>query len=185
MFEISNWNMNTPDDLLEIINGCKNGDNDSFSQLVDLYSKRLYGYFYRLSGNRTLSDDLLSELFIKLVRKIRLYDGGSFDGWIFRIASNIFTDYLRDKQKQKKLIENKVLMFESTSVEMKSSDQENIDKLQIQLDKLDNQTKELIVLRFYSELSFKEIAQIKQEPIGTTLSKLHRGIAKLKKLMVD
>ena len=177
--------MNSPDDLLEIINGCKNGDNDSFSQLVGLYSKRLYGYFYRLSGNRTLCDDLLSELFIKLVRKISLYEGGSFDGWIFRIASNIFTDHLRDKQKQKKLIENKVLMLESTPMETNSSDEDNIDKLQIQLDKLDEQTKELIVLRFYSGLSFKEIAQIKQEPIGTTLSKLHRGIAKLRELMVE
>jgi len=63
--------MNSPDDLFEIIKGCKNGDNDSFSRLVDLYSRRLYGYFYRLSGNRALSDDLLSEVFVKLVKKIR------------------------------------------------------------------------------------------------------------------
>ena len=177
--------MNRPDELVEIIKGCKNGDNDSFSHLVDLYSKRLYGYFYRLSGNRALGDDLLSELFLKLVKKIGSYEGGSFDGWIFRIASNIFTDHLRAKQKQKKLIENKALMLELTSIEMKSSDEENIDKLAIQLGKLDDQTKELIVLRFYSGLSFKEIAQMKQEPIGTTLSKLHRAVAKLRKLMVE
>jgi len=176
--------MNRPDELLEIITGCKNGDNDSFTLLVDLYSKRLYGYFYRLSGNRTLSDDLLSELFIKLVKKIGSYKGGSFDGWIFRIASNIFTDYLRAKQKQKKLIENKVLMLESTPTGLKNSDKQNLDELQIQLEKLDEQTKELIVLRFYSGLSFKEIAQMKKEPIGTTLSKLHRAVAKLRKLMV-
>ena len=177
--------MNSPDELVEIIKGCKNGDNDRFSDLVDLYSKRLYGYFYRLSGNRALSDDLLSELFLKLVKKIGSYEGGSFDGWIFRIASNIFTDYLRAKQKQKKLIENKALMLESTPIELKSSDEQSFDKLAIQLGKLDDQTRELIVLRFYSELSFKEIAQMKQEPIGTTLSKLHRGIAKLRKLMVE
>ena len=177
--------MNTPDELVEIIQGCKNGDNDSFSLLVDLYSKRLYGYFYRLSGNRALSDDLLSEVFVKLVKKIGSYHGGSFDGWIFRVASNVFTDYLRAKQKQKKLIEGKALMLESMSGELKHSDQHHLDKLQSQLNKLDDQTKELIVLRFYSGLSFKEIAQIKKEPIGTTLSKVHRGIAKLKELMVE
>ena len=177
--------MNSPDELVEIIKGCKNGDNDRFSALVDLYSKRLYGYFYRLSGNRALSDDLLSELFLKLVKKIGSYEGGSFDGWIFRIASNIFTDHLRARQKQKKLIENKALMLESTPIELKSSDEDSIDKLAIQLGKLDDQTKELIVLRFYSGLSFKEIAQMKHEPIGTTLSKLHRGIAKLRELMVE
>jgi len=177
--------MNRPDELVGIIKGCKNGDNDSFSQLVDLYSKRLYGYFYRLSGNRALSDDLLSELFVKLVKKISSYKGGSFDGWIFRIASNIFTDHLRAKQKQKKLIENKVLMLESASVGLKSSDKYSLDKLQRQLDKLDEKTKELIVLRFYSGLSFKEIAQIRKEPIGTTLSKLHRAVAKLRESMVE
>ena len=152
---------------------------------MDLYSNRLYGYFYRLSGNRTLSDDLLSELFVRLIKKIGSYNDGSFDGWIFRVASNIFYDHLRAKQKQKKLIENKALMLESASIELKSSDKENLDKLQVQLDKLDDQTKELIVLRFYSELSFKEIAEMKQEPIGTTLSKLHRGIAKLRILMAE
>lgn len=177
--------MNSPDELVEIVNGCKKGDNDSFSRLVDLYSNRLYGYFYRLSGNRTLSDDLLSELFVRLIKKIGSYNDGSFDGWIFRVASNIFYDHLRAKQKQKKLIENKALMLESASIELKSSDKENLDKLQVQLDKLDDQTKELIVLRFYSELSFKEIAEMKQEPIGTTLSKLHRGIAKLRILMAE
>jgi RNA polymerase sigma-70 factor (ECF subfamily) len=177
--------MNRSDELLGIIKGCKNGDNDSFSWLVDLYSKRLYGYFYRLSGNRTLSDDLLSELFVKLVKKIGSYKGGSFDGWIFRIASNIFADHLRAKQKQKKLIENKVLILESASVGLKYSDKHSLDKLQRQLDKLDEKTKELIVLRFYSGLSFKEIAQIRKEPIGTTLSKLHRAVAKLRELMVE
>jgi len=177
--------MNSPDDLFEIIKGCKNGDNDSFSRLVDLYSRRLYGYFYRLSGNRALSDDLLSEVFVKLVKKIRLYRGGSFDGWIFTIASNIFTDHLRTKQKHKKLIENRATMLESTSSEQKSSDNDNTDKLAIQLGKLDDETKALIILRFYSGLSFKEIAELKKEPIGTTLSKVHRGIAKLKELMVN
>jgi len=55
--------------------------------------------------------------------------------------------------------------------------------LQIQLEKLDAETRELIMLRFYSQLSFKEMAEMRGEPIGTTLSKVHRGLKKLRERM--
>ena len=171
------------DNLAQIIAGCKNGDAECFSEIVDIYASRLYGYFYRLTGNNDLSDDLLSELFVKLVEKMSTYKGGPFEGWLFKIASNIFHDYLRGKQRRKKLLEarKKQLGFEIT--EPKQSESERIDKLQIQLGRLDADTRELVMLRFYSQLSFKEIAQIRSEPIGTTLAKTHRGLKKLRELM--
>ena len=89
--------MENTDDLARIIDGCKAGSAESFSLLVDIYASRLYGYFYRLTGNNELSDELLSELFAKLVLKIGSYKGGSFESWLFKIASNIFNDYLRGK----------------------------------------------------------------------------------------
>jgi len=171
------------DDLAQIIIGCKNKDSKCFSQVVDMYASRCYGYFYRLTGNNDLSDELLSELFVKLVEKIGSYKGGSFEGWLFKIASNIFHDYLRGKQRRKKMLDVQKKQIESRIIEPKQSDNEQIDKLQIQLRKLDTDTRELIMLRFYSQLSFKEIAVIRSEPIGTTLAKLHRGLKKLRKLM--
>jgi len=148
-----------------------------------MYASRCYGYFYRLTGNNDVSDELLSELFVKLVEKIASYKGGSFDGWLFKIASNIFHDYLRSKQRRKKLLDVQKEQLESQFTEPKQSDNEQIDKLQIQLTRLDKNTRELIMLRFYSELSFKEIALMRSEPIGTTLAKLHRGLKKLRELM--
>jgi DNA-directed RNA polymerase specialized sigma24 family protein len=56
-----------------------------------MYAGRCYGYFYRLTGDRDLSDELLSELFIKLVEKIGSYKGGAFESWLFKIASNTST----------------------------------------------------------------------------------------------
>ena len=170
-------------DLAQIIIGCKNRDSKCFSQIVDMYASRCYGYFYRLTGNNDLSDELLSELFVKLVEKIGSYKGGSFEGWLFKIASNIFHDYLRGKQRRKKMLDVQKKQIESQSTEPKQSDNEQIDKLQIRLRKLDTDTRELIMLRFYSQLSFKEIAVIRSEPIGTTLAKLHRGLKKLRELM--
>ncbi len=170
-------------DLAEIIKGCKAGDSESFSQLVDIYGRRCYGYFYRLTGNSEVSDDLLSELFVKLVEKIGSYKGGSFKSWLFKVASNVFHDYLRGKQRQRKLLEVQKRQLERKTSERKRADAESIDKLQIQLRKLDADTRELIMLRYYSQLSFREIAQMRSEPIGTTLSKVHRGLKKLRGLM--
>jgi RNA polymerase sigma-70 factor (ECF subfamily) len=170
-------------DLARIITGCKSGDAESFSEAVDIYASRFYGYFYRLTGNREASDDLLSELFVKMVEKIGSFKGGYFESWLFKIASNLFYDYLRDKQRQKKSFEVRKREFESEITEAKESGSERIDKLQIQLGRLDTDTRELIMLRFYSQASFKEIAAMRSEPIGTTLSKLHRGLKKLQKLM--
>jgi len=175
--------MDVNDDLAQIINGCKNGESQSFSKMVDLYSSRCYGYFYRLTGNTDISDELLSELFVKLVEKIKTYKGGSFESWLFRVASNIFHDYLRNKQRQKKMLDFRKDEVDSEVIEAKKSDGEQIDKLQIQLSKLDDDTRGLMMLRFYSELSFKEIAEMRSEPIGTTLAKLHRGLKKLKECM--
>ena len=171
------------DDLAQLIIGCKNGDSKCFSQVVDMYASRLYGYFYRLTGNKDLSDELLSELFVKLVEKIASYNGGSFEGWLFRIASNIFHDYLRGKQRRKKLLDVHKEQIESEIAEPKKTGNEQIDLLEIQLKRMDADTRELIMLRFYSQLSFKEIAKMRSEPIGTTLAKLHRGLKKLRKLM--
>ena len=58
---------------MQIIDGCKAGEPESFGQLLDRYARRCYGYFYRMTGNRQTSDDLLSELFVKLVGKIRSF----------------------------------------------------------------------------------------------------------------
>ena len=171
------------DDLVQIIKGCKGSEAESFEKLIDIYGRRCYGYFYRLTGNREISDDLLGELFVKLVVKIGSYKGGSFEGWLFKTASNVFHDYLRSKQRQRKLLEVRKKQFESEVTESKQCGSERIDKLQIQLEKLDADTRELIMLRFYSELRFKEIAKMRGEPIGTTLSKLHRGLKKLRVLM--
>src|SRR4030065_533230 len=92
-------------DLARIITGCKDGDDKCFVQIVDMYASRCYGYFYRLTGNNDISDELLSELFVKLVEKMGSYKGGAFESWLFKIASNIFHDHLRGKQRRRKLVD--------------------------------------------------------------------------------
>ena len=171
------------DNLSQIIAGCKKGKESSFSELIDRYGKRFYGYFYRLTGDKETADDLLSEFFLRLVERIRTYRGGRFESWLFRVAKNIFYDHLREKQKEAEKIKGRKIIAESAIEAVKQNDDERTDKLQEQLTRLDEDTRELIMLRFYSELSFKEISKMRAEPIGTTLSKVHRGLNKLRQLM--
>ena len=175
--------MKDSENLAQIVAGCQKGDRRSFSQLVDIYATRCYRYFYRLTGDSEESGDLVSELFVKLLEKIGSYKDGLFDAWLFKIASNIFYDHLRHRKRQKKLLEDKFLQQNQADKGKTRSEAETIDRLHIQLEKLDTETAELLMLRFYSGLSFKELAQMRSEPIGTTLSKIHRGLKKLRQLM--
>jgi RNA polymerase sigma-70 factor (ECF subfamily) len=176
--------MQEDQDLSILITGCKKGDQAAFSRLVELYSGRCFGYFYRLTGNRELSNDMLSELFVKLVTKIGQYKGGAaFDFWLFKIASNIFHDHLRTLQRERKMLESQRQELEMEMAARKKPDDDMSDILQSQLGRLDEDTRELVTMRFYSQMSFKEIAEIRKEPIGTVLSKVHRGLGKLRNAM--
>jgi len=175
--------MTKNENLAEIIAGCKAGRTEAFSRLVDIYANACFGYFYRLTGNVETSNDLLGELFVKLLEKIDSYRYGSFKKWLFTIASNIFYDYLRQKQRRKKLFDAERYRLQKETAKRATAETYAIDKLQGKLEKLDGETRELILLRFYSELSFKEIAEIRSAPIGTILSKVHRGLKKLRELM--
>ena len=168
--------------LNEIVADCKLGREEAFNKLVDMYATRCYSYFYRLTADHAKSDDLLSELFTRLVTRIRSFRGGSFEKWLFTIASNIFHDHLRRQYRQKKLLDARASELQRETQPTRAETQ-MIDKLQDRLSKLDDDTSELLTLRFYGRLSFKELAEIRGEPIGTMLSKVHRGLKKLKELM--
>ena len=172
------------DELNRIVSACQEGDSKAFAELVDMFSSSLYGYFYRLSGNSEISNDLLSEFFMKLVQKIGTFKGGSFKKWMFTVASNIFYDYLRYRYRQKKLLDGKADTMVNSELPVDSS-ADLKDELEHYLAKIDTDTAEVLMLRFYGQLSFKELAELRSEPIGTTLSKVHRGLKKLRNMMED
>ena len=166
-----------------LIEKCRNGDPQAYHQLVEILSSRCYSYFYRLTGNTDLSDDLLSDLFVKLIQKIHLFKEGSFEKWLFTIASNLFKDHLRREYRKKRAYDDIAANEQTDIAESLKCDNQMSDKPQDVLGKLDPETAELITMRFYSELSFQELADMRGEPIGTTLSKVHRGLRKLRELM--
>ena len=176
--------MSSPERIKDFVLLARKGDKQAFSQLVDIYSSHLYGYFYRLTCNRDEANELLSELFLKMVKKIGSCRPETFEAWLFRIASNLFTDYLRSKKRNQKML---LHIEEQVQSETQIPQKDNLltDKLARQLKKLEPETAEIIVMRYYSQLSFEELAQMRNEPISTVLSKVHRGLKKLRQLMED
>jgi len=177
-------NMAEKPDIEKIAEGCKKGDTDAFDGLFRIFGDRIYGYFYRLTSNIDTSEDLTSELFVKVVEKIRTYKGPNFTAWIFSVAKNVFYDHLRQKQKLEKIIDSNIdRQLGNANLQNNKNVKMHFDILQQHLERLDDKTKELIVLRFYSDMTFKEIANARGEPIGSVLSIIHRGLARLKTLM--
>jgi RNA polymerase sigma-70 factor, ECF subfamily len=160
-----------------------NRQTGAYEELVEQYGSRCYGYFYRLCGDPETSEELVSELLVRLVEKVSTFESGSFDKWLFTIASNLFRDHLRRKYRYKRLLEDSAKEQRLSDDLSDTRSGEVFDKLQKAMGKLDTETAELLMLRYYSQTSFKELADIRKEPVGTTLSKVHRGLKKLKLLM--
>jgi RNA polymerase sigma-70 factor (ECF subfamily) len=174
--------MSSPDNVTQIIKLCQKGEKEGFLRLVDGYSSRLFGYFYRLTDNRDDSNELLSELFLKIIEKIGSCQPEAFDAWLFKTASNLFADYIRSKKRCQKML-NQITEQLKTETQPAQNSNYMADKLTRQLQRLDAQTAEIIVMRYYSGLSFEELAKIRNEPVGTCLSKVHRGLKRLRQLM--
>lgn len=184
--------------LADLICRAQRREPAAFDALVEAYSPRLYGYFYRLTGSRHDAEDLLQELFVRLVRMIGDYThGGRFDGWLFRIATNLVRDRVRRAKKAAGAqvpgpgdvgAAGRLEDYPDTSAAQPSesvSRAEQLDQLQRAIGQLPEAEREVILLRHFSQMSFREIAGVMGTPLGTALARGHRGLARLRELMAN
>lgn len=178
--------------LAEQIARCQNGDREAIVWLVRQFGPQLYRYFLRMNNSTLDAEDLLQELFVKLIENIHQYrHEGRFEGWLFRVAANLVRNEARRRKIRGGVIslqdENKGLGDALASKEatacQKAQQTEQIDQLQEALRQLPSTDREIIILRHYGQLSFKEIAEHYQIPVGTALSKVHRGLKCLKEII--
>ncbi|MCB9855823.1 MAG: sigma-70 family RNA polymerase sigma factor [Phycisphaerales bacterium] len=183
--------------LAEAIRGAQQGDATSFDCLVDAYAPRLFGFLFRLTGSRQESEDLLQEVYLRLVRMIEAYTHeGRFDAWLFRIAANLVRDRVRKVRRTGKFVSgvgdagddgngSLIESIEASEPEVERGlvMSEEMDALNRALAELPEAEREVIVLRHFSQMSFKEIAEATDVPLGTALARGHRGLEKLRKLM--
>lgn len=139
----------------------REGDLQKLGLLFERYKNLLFGYFFKLSKDKDLAEDLVQTVFIRVIKYKHAYRGdGSFKTWIFHIARNIQVDHWR-KEKKLGIKVDADQMEDSFSADNESSIKEaNLQLLEKALDLLPVKKKELIVLSKLKGMKYKEIAQI-------------------------
>ena len=183
--------------LKATIGDAQDGSGEAYQALLEAYWPRLYGYFLRAVGRHHDAEDLLGDLALKLVRRLKHYDDrGRFDHWLFRIAANMVRDRIRRIKVRPHVASLSVedadghsmaqsLPGETVAIDAPLLAAEVSGRLGAALDKLDDVTRQVILLRHFGELSFKEIAEICDCPIGTALARVHRGLKRLRSIMSE
>lgn len=163
----------------EILALVKKGDAQAYQQIVKKYMQTAYYIALGFVHNHQDALDLSQESFIKAFRKIKNFDAGRpFFPWFYRILKNLCIDHFKRIRRRMEipLEESYFLIQDREDKEMKEAMWQGIEKLPFE-------QKEIIILRYFREYSYEEIAEITGKPIGTVMSSLYYAKKKLKDIV--
>lgn len=169
-----------------------NGNNEAFDILLSRYQDRLFSYIMQLIGNRSLADDVFQETFVKAIVTIRQGNytaSGKFGAWLMRIARNLIIDHFRQEKAEGVVstddgevdILNRKELSDCT-IEDDIIDLQIRDDVRSLVRQLPQQQRQVLVMRFYKGLSFKEIADLTNVSINTALGRMRYAILNLRRL---
>lgn len=178
--------------LRAMIAAARSGGEEAYRQLLAGYGPRLYGYFYRATRSHHDAEDLLGEVMLRLVRRLGDYDDrGRFEPWLFCVAANLVRDRIRRARANPTpmsleagsdagmaLVES--LSGPDVAVDGDVLADEVSKELSSALARLDERSRQMVLLRHFGEMSFKEIAEVFECPVGTVLAKVHRALKSLR-----
>jgi RNA polymerase sigma factor (sigma-70 family) len=177
----------------ELVEEFVNGRQSSFEILIQRHKKKVFNYIMLMVKNEQLAEDIFQDTFIKVIHSLKegkYKDNGRFISWVVRIAHNLVIDYFR-KEKQMKMISNE--NYVTDLFNNKKMSDKNIEDLivwdQIHndirklVDLLPDDQKQVILLRHFGELSFKEIADQTGVSINTALGRMRYALINLRKLI--
>jgi RNA polymerase sigma-70 factor (ECF subfamily) len=174
---------------LAIAHGLKRQDPELLDRLIELYQHRLLRYLLFLTGKREVAEDLFQETWMRVLLRGAQYNGKArFDTWLFTIARNLVIDLSR-KRTMASLDEMAEddrpfdLAVSGPSPLEQFQSRENCAEVGEVLLKLEPVYREVLVLRFYEELSLEEIATVTRAPLSTVKSRLYRGLVALRPRM--
>ena len=171
-----------------------NGDSDAFSTIVLRYKEKIFTSIYLLVKDRYLAEDFFQEVFIKVIDTLRAgkyTDEGKFLPWAMRIAHNMCVDHFR-KVKRTPTIKTsddkdifEVLNFFEPGADQKMMANQSHDRVRRLVDMLPEDQRVVIILRHYTDLSFKEISDLTNCSINTALGRMRYGLINLRKMMTE
>ena len=169
-----------------------NGNNEAFDTLLIRYKQRLFSYIFQMVRDRDLADDIFQETFIKAITTIRqgrYSDMGKFSAWLYRIARNLAVDSFRAEKGENVVsaddadydVLNRRELAEDT-IEDVMVDLQIEEDLRRLVDRLPDVQRQVLEMRYYQDLSFKEIAKITGVSINTALGRMRYAILNLRRM---
>jgi RNA polymerase sigma-70 factor (ECF subfamily) len=172
-------------DEKELILRAKNGDQQAFGELVAAYQQRVINIVFRLSGDRAHAEDAAQEAFVRAWQKLASYQPvASFKSWLYRIATNVAIDMLR-REKYTVDVDKIPIRDPGKGLEEILIQRQRGDKVRKAVLSLPTASRMVLVLREYEELSYSEIAETLEIPIGTVMSRLNYARKALRERLVD
>lgn len=168
------------------------GDNTAFDTLLHRHQSKVFAYIYSIVKNRDVANDLFQETFVKAIttlRQGRYAETGKFSAWITRIAHNLIIDYYRQEKAENLVssdreeidIFNRKHLSERNIEDILVRDQIHDDVRRI-IEALPENQREVLVMRYYRDMSFKEIAEATKVSINTALGRMRYAIINMRRI---
>ncbi len=175
----------------DLVRRCLGRDEEAFRLLVRRHQKNVYWLVWRIVQNTEDARDITQETFVKVFRSLDRFDPSRrFPYWISRIATNTALDFLRSRKRMESLDAEPeegrkplVLVDPKPTPDEDSEQERSLQRLEGLVNRLSPQTRAVIHLRHVQQLSYDEIAEILNVPLGTVRSRLHRGQNQLRAWM--
>lgn len=178
------------DDDRRLVIRLREGNHEALRELVDRHHRSLFQFLYRLTDNHALADDISQQVFIRLLT----YTGDVPDhlrGWLFTIARNLAYDHFRSAKIQREDITDfsngaeTLITASALTPEQITIHAEQRQYIAHVLQRLPAEQREVVILRFYHDLSLQAIADVVDAPLGTVKSRLFHGLKKLKGHLIE
>lgn len=177
------------DELL--VQRLRDGDMAGGEELVRRYQQPLGRYLRRLAGNEQLAEELLQQTWLSVLEHLGRFDptigSGGFKAWLFRIATNKANDHWRSNGRERAAKSGLRLVIdgESPHAGHAAEGSEQAEKLKRAIEQLPEAQREVLLLRYYADMKFIEIAEMLGCPLNTALGRMHKAMLKLKDLMTE
>jgi RNA polymerase sigma-70 factor (ECF subfamily) len=183
-------NVQLPDALL--VKSYLAGDENALAILIKRHQSKIYGFIYSKIADSDLSNDIFQDTFMKVIKTLKsdsYNEEGKFLPWIMRIAHNLIIDHFRNNKKMPMLRETEEFSIFSILTDNSQTIEGQIITAQIEFDlnriinELADDQKEVLVMRLYQDLSFKEISELTGVSINTALGRMRYAILNLRKVI--
>ena len=168
------------------------GDNKAFDELLARYQSKLFNYIYFIVRNQEVAEDIFQETFVKAITTIqqgRYTASGKFGAWLTRIAHNMIIDGYRQERNENTISndETEVDPFNDAdlcddNIETQMVNEQTLRDVRRLLDALPDNQREVVYMRFYQDLSFKEIAEITGVSINTALGRMRYALMGMRRI---